>query len=101
MIFGCYKNYLYTNRYKLSSEKKKQVKSLSIWFRTLKPVRIRQSGRTGNRGMSPSEQGQRQDRGASSHKERIAEYAPTYAFTPLFWTLIFCKKNLNSEHLFF
>ena len=25
----------------------------------------------------------RQDRGASSHKERIAEYAPTYAFTPL------------------
>ena len=28
--------------------------------------------------------GKRQDRGASSHKERIAEYAPTYAFTPLF-----------------
>ena len=25
---------------------------------------------------------ERQDRGASSHKERIAEYAPTYAFTP-------------------
>ena len=24
----------------------------------------------------------RQDRGVSSHKERIAEYAPTYAFTP-------------------
>ena len=24
----------------------------------------------------------RQDRGASSHKEKIAEYAPTYAFTP-------------------
>ena len=25
---------------------------------------------------------ERQDRGASSHKERIAEYAPAYAFTP-------------------
>ena len=24
----------------------------------------------------------RQDRGASSHKEIIAEYAPTFAFTP-------------------
>ena len=44
---------------------------------------------------------ERQDRGVSSHKERIAEYAPTYAFTPLFFlTLIFCKNNLNSEHLF-
>ena len=30
MIFSCYKNYLYTHRYKLSSEKKKnkQVKSI-------------------------------------------------------------------------
>ena len=27
---------------------------------------------------------ERQNRGASSHKERIAEYVPTYAFTPLF-----------------
>ena len=44
---------LYTHRYKFSSEKKKkkkEVKSPSIWFRTPKPVRIRQSGRTGNRG---------------------------------------------------
>ena len=28
MIFGGYKNYLYTHRNKLSSEKKKQVKSI-------------------------------------------------------------------------
>ena len=25
---------------------------------------------------------EKQDRGASSHKERIAEYVPTYTFTP-------------------
>ena len=31
---------------------------------------------------------ERQDRGASSHRERIAEYAPTYAFTPFFLTLV-------------
>ena len=43
---------------------------------------------------------ERQDRGALSHRERIAEYAPTYAFTPFFLALIFCKKNLNFEHLF-
>ena len=35
------------HRYKFSSEKKnKEIRSPSIWFRTLKPVRIRQSGRT-------------------------------------------------------
>ena len=28
---------------------------------------------------------ERQDRGASSHRERIAKYAPTYAFTPCFF----------------
>ena len=41
------KNYLYTT-YKVSSEKKKKkiMRSPSIWFRTPKPVRIRQSGRT-------------------------------------------------------
>ena len=55
MTFGYYKNYLYTHRYKLSSEKKnKKIKSPSRWFRTPKPVRIRQSGRTGNRGMTGS-----------------------------------------------
>ena len=42
----------------------------------------------------------RQDRGASSHTGIIVEYAPTFAFTPSFLTLIFCKNNLNSEHLF-
>ena len=30
---------------------------------------------------------ERQDRGASSHRERIAEYAPTYAFTPSFLSI--------------
>ena len=30
---------------------------------------------------------EKQDRGASSHKERIEEYVPTYAFTPLFWNI--------------
>ena len=34
MIFGYYKNCLYTHKYKFSSEKKKkQAKSPSIWFR--------------------------------------------------------------------
>ena len=43
--FCYYRNCLYTHRYKFDSEKKKkQVKSPSIWFRTPKPVRIRQSG---------------------------------------------------------
>ena len=46
--FCYYRNCLYTHRYKFSSEKKKKVKSPSIWSRTPKPVRIRQSGRTGN-----------------------------------------------------
>ena len=48
-------NCLYTHKYKFRSEKKKEkkkVKSPSIWFRTPKPVRIRQSGRTGNRGVT-------------------------------------------------
>ena len=54
--FCYYINCLYTHRYKLSSEKKK-VKSPSIWFRTPKPVRIRQSSRTGNRGVTPDMSG--------------------------------------------
>ena len=42
------------HRYKVSSEKKKKKKkrSPSIWFRTPKPVRIRQSGRTGIGGVT-------------------------------------------------
>ena len=39
------------HKYKFSSEKKK-IRSPSIWFRTPKPVRIRQSGRTGIRGVT-------------------------------------------------
>ena len=52
--FCYYKKCLYTHKYKFSSKKKKKkkVKSLSIWSRTPKPVRIRQSGRTGNRGVT-------------------------------------------------
>ena len=42
----------HTHRYKFRFEKKKQVKSPSIWSRTLNSVRIRQSGRTGNRGVT-------------------------------------------------
>ena len=42
------------HRYKFSLKKKK-IRSPSIWFRTLKPVRIRQSGRTGIRGLTPVE----------------------------------------------
>ena len=30
---------------------------------------------------------ERQDQGASSHRERIAEYAPTYALTPFFFNI--------------
>ena len=44
------------HRYKLTSEEKnkknKKIRSPSIWFRTPKPVRIRQSGRTWNRGVT-------------------------------------------------
>ena len=51
--FCHYENCLYTHRYKFSSKKKKKkVKSPSIWFRTPKPIRIRQSGRTKNQGMT-------------------------------------------------
>ena len=35
-----------------SALKKKQVKSLGIWSRALKPVRILQSGQTGNWGVT-------------------------------------------------
>ena len=41
------------HRYKLSSKKIKiKIRSPNIWFRTPKPVRIRQSGRTGIRGVT-------------------------------------------------
>ena len=40
--------------YKFSLEKeKKKIRSLSIWFHTLKTVRIRQSGRTRIGGVTP------------------------------------------------
>ena len=54
--FCYYRNCLYTHRYKFSSEKKKkkQVKSLSIWSRSPTSVRIHQSDRTGNRGVTDS-----------------------------------------------
>ena len=52
--FCYYRNCLYTHRYKFSFEKKKkkQVKSPNIWSRSPDSVRIRQSGRTGNRGVT-------------------------------------------------
>ena len=41
------------HRYIVSSgQKKKKIRSPSIWFHTPKPVRIRQSGRTGIRGVT-------------------------------------------------
>ena len=40
------------HRYKFSSEKKKKKMSPSIWFRTPKPVQIRQSDRTWIGGMT-------------------------------------------------
>ena len=43
------------HRYKVSSEKKKKIRSPSIWFRTPKPVRICQSGWTGIGGMTVSQ----------------------------------------------
>ena len=44
------------HRYKFSSEKKnKEIRSPSIWFRTPKPVRISQSGRTEVGGVTPSQ----------------------------------------------
>ena len=40
------------HRYKFSLEKKKKIRSPSIWFHTPKTVRIRQSGRTGIGGVT-------------------------------------------------
>ena len=40
------------HRYKFSSERKKKKRSPSIWFRTPKPVQIRQSGWTGIGGVT-------------------------------------------------
>ena len=48
----CYKDVGHTHRYKFGFEKKNQVKSPSICSRTPKSVRIRQSGWTGNRGVT-------------------------------------------------
>ena len=49
-------NYLYTtdisSALKKKNKKIKKIRSPSIWFRTLKPVRIRQSGRTGIGGVT-------------------------------------------------
>ena len=42
----------HTHRYKFGFKKKNQVKSPSIWSCTPKSVPIRQSGRTGNRGVT-------------------------------------------------
>ena len=47
-------NYLYTTDISSALKKKKKLRSPSIWFRTLKPVRIRQSGRTGIGGVTDS-----------------------------------------------
>ena len=45
------------------------MKMLSLLFLSMRRYRVNKD--------------KRQDRGASSHKERIAEFALTYAFTPL------------------
>ena len=51
--------------------------------------------------MIDSDRKRTQDRGASSHKEGIVEYALTCAFMSCFFlNLIFCKNILNSEYLF-
>ena len=50
-------NYLYTtdiSSAKKKKKKKKKTMSPSIWFRTPKPVWIRQSGRTGIGGVTQS-----------------------------------------------
>ena len=44
-------NYLYTTDISSALKKKKKKRSPSIWFRTLKPIRIRQSGRIGIGGV--------------------------------------------------
>ena len=57
MSVGFYKNRLYTTDISSALKKniKKKIRSPSIWFRTPKPVRIRQSGRIGNRGVTINE----------------------------------------------
>ena len=49
------------HKYKFSSEKKKKKRSPSIWFLTPKPVRIRQSGRTGIGGVTGTFSGRADD----------------------------------------
>ena len=45
-------NYCWLKKIKIKIKIKK-IRSPSIWFRTPKPVRIRQSGRTGIGGVTP------------------------------------------------
>ena len=57
MSIGFYKNRLYTTDISSALKKKKKKKrSPSTWFRTPKTVRIRQSGRIGNRGVTKAEE---------------------------------------------
>ena len=44
------------HRYKFSLKKKKKKRSPNIWFRSPKPVRICQSGRTGIGGVTVEEE---------------------------------------------
>ena len=52
------KLFVYTDIRSALKKKKKKLRSPSIWFRTPKPVRIRQSGRTGIGGVTPCPRGQ-------------------------------------------
>ena len=38
---------------------------------------------------------ERQDRGASNHRKIIADYAPTYAFTPFFFNIDILLKQFE------
>ena len=49
-------SFLIVNGCWFKKKKKKKLRSPSIWFRTPKPVRIRQSGRTGVGGVTKGSQ---------------------------------------------
>ena len=57
------------------------MKMLSVLFLSMRRYRVNKD--------------KRQDQGALSHKERIAEYTPTYAFTPFLLNIDILQKQFQ------
>ena len=79
----------HNHRYKfgLKKKKKKQVKSPSIWSRTPNSVRIRQSGRTGNRGVTIPYKNQKPQIKEGRTLDQCANHITPYIFYIKPWIL--------------